>query len=494
MKNLTAQEKKKAYLQRLKNEESKNSSLLKPLIQNKTEESAPKVIPNLISEDFSSKNDEKIKELNEEIELLRKQIESATKEKNEIISKFQRTTEFVKESLREKELISSENRTLRISRIMSETGILLNSLDDKWSESPNEARLNMECENDKKYITSTTPEFVKTMFAKKKELGKETLRRIDEKRKIVHNLISMSTSSLFPSKIVDDGKVILIEPLGSGGFGHVWKAWDFNLAKFVAIKIIAMPDYTSIDKYVIHIKREMDIMQSTDHKNVVKMFRYFYLDDNTVAYVIEYCEKGNLFEAIRDAGKIQEKEAHEILVQIINGLLALKSKPNEDSKASEVVIHYDLKPANIVFDGGFTPKICDFGLSKIANEDKSILQSTAGSGTPGYTAPEAFLNRSKINYSADTWSIGIMYLEMLSGNFETKKEISTADQSKIDQIVSAVFASNRSQVSKEAVEFIKTCLEREPNARPTVKILSTMPYITGFSPQQTKGKRSKSSK
>ena len=436
-----------------------------------------------------------IDSMNEEINLLRKEYERVTKEKNDIAKKLERTNELIISTLREKENVSKENRTLRISRIMAETGILTNSTDDIWTESPNKTRILADQESDKKILEKAPPEFVKNIISKRNEMSQETLKKVEEKKKVVYSLLSMSSNNYYPSLMLDNNKIILIELLGLGGFSSVWKAWDFGFSKFVAVKIIKVTSGNSIKQYATHLKREMDIMQSTNHKNVVKMYRFFFVDDDTVAYIIEYCEKGNLFEAIRDAGSISEKDAHSIIKQIIDGLLSLKSKPDDDSKSSEVVIHYDLKPANIVFDAEFTPKICDFGLSKIADEGKSILQSTAGSGTPGYTAPEAFLNYQKINFSADTWSLGIIFLEMLTGNFEVKTRIVRSDQSGIESILNSIFSSScMKNVTKEAADFIKACLQREPTVRPTVKQLSHMPYISGPTNFHTKQKKGKSSK
>ena len=278
----------------------------------------------------------------------------------------------------------------------------------------------------------------------------------------------MSKTKYQTGTLIDNNQVILIDKIGSGGFGSVWKAWDFVTSQLVAIKIIEAPK-KELNIFAKHLKRELDIMMNTDHKNVVKCFRYFYVGEDTVAYVMEFCEKGNLFEVIRDVGHLTEKEAHAILVQIIDGLLALKSK---DDGSNQTIIHYDLKPPNIVFNNLYIPKLCDFGLSKIIDSGQSVAQSCVGSGTPGYTAPEAFCQDVKLNQSADTWSIGIIYYEMLTGNFETKKYIITPPPGMTREAVITNGFKQMCEITKQninnfkdAINFIISCTWSNPKER-----------------------------
>jgi serine/threonine protein kinase len=134
--------------------------------------------------------------------------------------------------------------------------------------------------------------------------------------------------------------------------------------------------------FVRHSGREIKIMSWTHHENVVSFDKHFYIYDNTVVRVMEHCAGGDLAGVIRRHGRLPEGEVRPILVQILQGLLVLRSK-------DVVVIHYDLKPGNILFTEDGVLKITDFGLSKIVEIDEASFDLTSqGTGTYYYAAPE----------------------------------------------------------------------------------------------------------
>ena len=176
---------------------------------------------------------------------------------------------------------------------------------------------------------------------------------------------------------------------------------------------------------------------------------------------MEYCNGGDLAMMLRRRGRISEKEAIYILAQVINGLLSLRLQEN-------YVIHYDLKPANILFAEDEIVKITDFGISKIVEGDASSIELTSqGQGSFIYAAPETF-QRGKSVYitrSVDTWSLGIIFYEMLYGSPHPFNE-----DGKIN------FISNI-KVSEEGKNFIIKCLEKEPTKRPELSVLADDGYI-----------------
>ena len=114
----------------------------------------------------------------------------------------------------------------------------------------------------------------------------------------------------------------------------------------------------------------------------------------------------------------------------------------------------------------------DAGLCCADDSGQSVAQSCVGSGTPGYTAPEAFCQDMKLSQSADTWSIGIIYYEMLTGNFETKKYIMVPPEGMSRE---AVITNGFKQMCdltkqnianyKDAIEFIISCTRSNPKER-----------------------------
>ncbi len=115
-------------------------------------------------------------------------------------------------------------------------------------------------------------------------------------------------------------------------------------------------------------------MQDLNHPRVVSLFDVFKIDNNSFCTVLEYCEGGDLDVYLKTRNKLPEREAKLIIMQIFDGLKYL----NEQKRP---IIHYDLKPGNILFSNGGV-KITDFGLSKIMEEDGTSMELTSqGAGT-----------------------------------------------------------------------------------------------------------------
>jgi tousled-like kinase len=222
--------------------------------------------------------------------------------------------------------------------------------------------------------------------------------------------------------------------------------------------------------------REINIMASTRHPNVVSFHGHFYLGEHSVGLVLELCCGGDLAQKLRKRGRLPEKEAKLILLQIIQGMTALRSREN-------AVIHYDLKPANILFDDEGRVKVTDFGLSKVVESDVTALELTSqGTGTYYYAAPETFKRGRTvlITPSVDTWSLGIIFYEMLYGQRPFGMAVS---QQVFAAHNEALFAEELQfpgsvKVSDAARDFITICLERDPSRRPNLDQLMTTKYCS----------------
>ncbi|KAH0788509.1 Serine/threonine-protein kinase TOUSLED [Histomonas meleagridis] len=311
--------------------------------------------------------------------------------------------------------------------------------------------------------------------------NKQKLHQLEEERKRFAYQIRFendkSLSEFRPTQYLDEGKYLLVEYIGRGGFSEVWLALDTKDAKTVAIKIQRMdPQWSQSVKanFIRHSGREIEILRSTQHENVVSFYGHFYIGDDTVALVMEYCSGGDLAEMIRKRGRIPEKEAKLILAQVIQGLLALRAKEN-------YVIHYDLKPGNILFNNDGIVKITDFGLSKIREGDESAIELTSqGTGTYYYAAPETF-QRGKavlITPSVDTWSLGIIFYEMLFGQRPFGEDVSQQTfASQIDRMNGKITYPQGIKVSDAAKNFISMCLDRNPSSRPVLEEVAKNGYI-----------------
>ncbi|EFC37364.1 predicted protein [Naegleria gruberi] len=290
----------------------------------------------------------------------------------------------------------------------------------------------------------------------------------------------------------------LMKMLGKGGFSEVYKAYDLTDFKVVACKIHQLnPNWKEHRKenYIKHVLRECQINQSINHEKLIKMYDTFVFDNNTFVTVLEYCEGADLDLYIKKHQRVPEREAKNIISQIFSGL-------NYLCQQKQRVIHYDLKPANILFDKDGNIKITDFGLSKIMDEEESIELTSQGAGTYWYLPPECFYNPSgegpppKISNKVDVWSAGVIFFQMLYG---TKPFGNNLSQQKIlseGTIVNAtqVGFPDKPAVSEEAKEFIRRCLTHEMSKRPDVKTLYNDAYLRGTSTPSSSGTTSKSKK
>jgi tousled-like kinase len=178
----------------------------------------------------------------------------------------------------------------------------------------------------------------------------------------------------------------LLSLLGKGGFSEVYKAFDIEDLKYVGCKIHQLnPNWNEHSKsnYIKHALRENSVHRELHHPNIVAHYDSVEIDSNSFCTVLEYCEGPDLSFYLKKHKILSEKEAKNIIKQILAGLKFL----NENKLK---VIHYDLKPQNILFHKGLV-KISDFGLCKIMTDEETKMELTSqGVGTYWYLPPECF--------------------------------------------------------------------------------------------------------
>lgn len=204
----------------------------------------------------------------------------------------------------------------------------------------------------------------------------------------------------------------LLSLLGKGGFSEVYRGYDVEELRFVACKIHQLsPNWTESIKsnYIKHILRETHVHKSISHPNIVAHYDTVEIDSNSFCTVLEYCNGPDLAAYLKKHKILTEKDAKSIIRQIFSALKFL----NENDRK---IIHYDLKPQNILFHNGIV-KISDFGLCKIMNSDETKVELTSqGVGTYWYLPPECFMPEgAKISTKVDVWSAGVILYEMLFG-------------------------------------------------------------------------------
>eukprot|EP00350_Pseudokeronopsis_sp_OXSARD2_P011001 CAMPEP_0170553866 /NCGR_PEP_ID=MMETSP0211-20121228/11704_1 /TAXON_ID=311385 /ORGANISM="Pseudokeronopsis sp., Strain OXSARD2" /LENGTH=436 /DNA_ID=CAMNT_0010862487 /DNA_START=666 /DNA_END=1976 /DNA_ORIENTATION=- len=210
------------------------------------------------------------------------------------------------------------------------------------------------------------------------------------------------------------GKYLLLSLLGKGGYSEVYKAFDLENCREVACKIHHFDDSWTEnikDSYIKHALRENEIHKELNNRRVVKQYDTVEIDHNSFCTVLELCSGPDLYHYLKQNKQIPEKEAKLIISQILSGLKYLNDQKQK-------IIHYDLKPQNILFHNGEV-KITDFGLCKTIGENQEKIELTSqGVGTYWYQAPECFLTSNHppmINSKVDVWSVGVIFFELLYG-------------------------------------------------------------------------------
>ena len=334
----------------------------------------------------------------------------------------------------------------------------------------------------------------------KKILEEEQASHVREYKRIMHE--DRSRFNRLPALGENkENRYLMQMILGKGGFSEVWKAYDLVDGRDVAIKIHELnPSWPPEKKsnYIKHVTREHNIHMGLQCPRVVRYHAVFEIDQHAFASVLEYCRGSDLDEKLRREKRLSEKVAKPILLQMMSGVRYLHTPVETGDQKRKAIIHYDLKPANILFDENGDVKITDFGLSKQFDNDEqggtSMELTSVGTGTYYYLPPETYGPNPRINTKVDVFSLGVIYFQMLVGRKpfgegRTQDAISRdgtmerADSTQLNwdpvpKVADPQDARSGPIISEDAKRFIKDCLTREESSRPDIFQLCSHPYIT----------------
>ncbi len=239
----------------------------------------------------------------------------------------------------------------------------------------------------------------------------------------------------------------IIELIGRGGMGFVFKARQLHLDREVALKLL--PEKLGTDPHFAErFTREARVLAKLNHPNIV-MVHDFGHTSGFYYLTMEYVEGLNLRQAMR-MGKFSPAEALAIVPKICNAL---------QFAHEQGVLHRDIKPENILLDAHGRVKIADFGIAKIVGEEKGPITLTgtgASLGTPHYMAPEQFENPSQVDHRADIYSLGVVFYEMLTGELPLGRFAAPSARTDLDERIDAIvlraLAREREHRQKDARE------------------------------------------
>ncbi|WP_327368579.1 serine/threonine protein kinase [Streptomyces sp. NBC_01217] len=197
------------------------------------------------------------------------------------------------------------------------------------------------------------------------------------------------------------GRYELIDPIGRGGVGAVWRAWDHRRRRYVAAKVLQQSDAHTLLRFV----REQALR--IEHPHVLAPASWA-ADDDKVLFTMDLVSGGSLAHVIGDYGPLPPRFVCTLLDQLLSGLSTVHA---------EGVVHRDIKPANILMEATGTGRphlrLSDFGISMRKGEPR-LTETNYVVGTPGYLAPEQMMG-SEPDFPADLFAVGLVALYLLQG-------------------------------------------------------------------------------
>ena len=244
----------------------------------------------------------------------------------------------------------------------------------------------------------------------------------------------------------------VIDELGVGGMGRIYRVLDKKLGEELALKLIRpeiASDRATIDRFAAELKLARQIV----HKNVARMFD---LNEETgVPYItMEYVQGENLKRLLRKVGRLFAGQAIPIACQISEGLAEAHRRG---------IVHRDLKPQNIMIDEDGQAKILDFGLARLLKTDEEMKKHEL-SGTPAYMSPEQ-VRGEPVDGRSDLYSLGVLMYEMLTGALPFK---AASARELVQKHLTEPPRDPRELnpgISAGLSQVVMKCLEKDPGAR-----------------------------
>ncbi|GMI85502.1 hypothetical protein like AT5G38260 [Hibiscus trionum] len=260
------------------------------------------------------------------------------------------------------------------------------------------------------------------------------------------------------------------DELGQGGFGTVYKG-TLPDGRLVAVKVLNETKGSG-DEFI----NEVASISRTSHVNIVAFVGFCY-DLSIRALIYEFMPNGSLDKFIchRDSPdkpeQLEVKTLYDIAIGIARGLEYLHQGCNTR------ILHFDIKPHNILLDDHFCPKVSDFGLAKLCERKESIISTISARGTIGYIAPEVFCRSfGGVSHKSDVYSYGMMVLEMVGEKENIHSQINSPNfpvwiyerlREGADLNLEGMTAENEEVIRKMIIVSL-WCIQSNPSDRPSM--------------------------
>src|SRR5215831_6521481 len=265
-------------------------------------------------------------------------------------------------------------------------------------------------------------------------------------------LMPSEEQTTLPPGTVLAGRYQIVDLLGVGGMGAVYKAFDSQLTRLVALKTI-LPEMAGTPTALKRFKQEVLLAQSIVHKNVVRIFDIGE-DGPTKFITMDFVEGRDLKHLIDERGKLPASEAAGIIRQVCQGLEAAHAVG---------VVHRDLKPQNIMIEGDGHVVVMDFGIAH-SGQSRGVTQTGAFLGTPEYMSPEQ-AQTENVDARSDIFSLGLIFYELLTGKlpFQGNTVLETMFKRTTERAIPP--AEIDATVPKGANDIVNKCLQMKREER-----------------------------
>src|SRR5438876_1751636 len=251
------------------------------------------------------------------------------------------------------------------------------------------------------------------------------------------------------------GHYEILEEIGRGGMGVIYRARQQHSRRIVAVKRIRAHQVNSHET-LVRFRRKAEAVASLDHPNILPIYGVSKSEEGLPFFSMKYATGGSLRTAA-PVFRTEPRECARLMAKVARGIAYAHGKG---------ILHRDLQPGNILLDGSSEPMVSDFGLAKWLNEDSALTRTLERLGTPGYIAPEqAECPAAELTSAADIYSLGAILFYLLTGRppFVGPNVLYIIHQAAATP--APRLRSLAPSLDRDLETIVARCLERDPTAR-----------------------------